>query len=61
MKRFHGTKRSYFFNIIVNDKGEPTLEIQSSKKDREGRFIRRNIKIAFEDLERFKELLNTIE
>ncbi len=51
-------KRTYFFDVKENIRGEKYLFITESKKGEDGNFIRNRILIFNEDMEKFLEGFN---
>ncbi len=60
--RFSSQKRTYFFNVKENRKGDMFLNIVESKKQGEDDFERHSVLIFDEDLEHFeRELLRALD
>ena len=60
--RYSSPKRTYFFNVKENRKGDMFLNIVESKKQGEDDFERHSVLIFDEDLEQFeRELLRALD
>ena len=58
--RVHTERRSYFFNVKENRRGEPFLTIVESRKTGEGQFDRQQVVVYPSDLAEFmKELMKS--
>lgn len=57
-KKLHSTKRTYFFNVLKNDKGNLVVQIIESQASKGGGYRRKKINIHEEDSSDFLDILN---